>query len=138
MSKENSTLRHDNEMLKIEVSDMQFQVNRAEHNEKLAKDNKDYFSQVTSEMQANEAKLQVCQNRLEIAEDKIIELEEELKLKTDECKNLLKDYDKMKKENESCKKKSGNPVHHLSRITNLDNSERKLSKVKNDTVFKLK
>lgn len=86
---------------------MKFQVTRAEHNEKLAKDNQDYYCQVTTDIQASEAKLQVTINKLELAEEKISELEAELKEKSEDLRNKNRDLERLKRENEQCRKKSG-------------------------------
>lgn len=107
---------------------MQFRAERAEYNEKLAKNNHEYYAEVMARMEANDnkitnlkAEIQILTGekndaeelvdkkrlKLKIAEERIKALEEELSEKTTECKNRIRAYDRMKRENDECKKKTG-------------------------------
>lgn len=158
MRKEYTTYKHENELLKVELSDHQFRVTRSEHNEKilqerLARTIEDYAGLlskievydnkneslrkeilvVTSEKNDAEDLVEKKRLKLKISEDRVHYLENELKDKTAENHNRVRAYDRMKRENDEWKKKTGN-----NNCLFLDESERKLQKVKNDTVKRLR
>jgi peptidoglycan hydrolase CwlO-like protein len=116
----------------MEISDLQFRVSRAEHNEKILQErlsstNTDYagllnnvdqydtkinnlrqeIKQLTDEKNDAEDLVEKKRAKLKICEDRIRALEEQLKEKNTECQNRIRAYDRMKKENVECKKTTG-------------------------------
>lgn len=132
LSKENTTFRHENEMLKMEVSDLQFRVSRSEHNEKILQErmsntNTDYatllntienydnkivnlrqeIKQLTDEKNDAEDLVLKKSSKLKIYEDQIRALELDIQEKGTECKNRIRAYDRMKRENDEHRKRTG-------------------------------
>lgn len=132
LSKENTTFRHENEMLKMEVSDLQFRVSRSEHNEKILQErmsntNTDYatllntienydnkivnlrqeIKQLTDEKNDAEDLVLKKSSKLKIYEEQIRALELDIQEKGTECKNRIRAYDRMKRENDEHRKRTG-------------------------------
>jgi predicted nucleic acid-binding Zn-ribbon protein len=132
LSKESTTFRHENEMLKMEVSDLQFRVSRSEHNEKILQErmsntNTDYatllntienydskivtlrqeIKQLTDEKNDAEDLVLKKSSKLKIYEDQIRALELDIQEKGTECKNRIRAYDRMKRENDEHRKRTG-------------------------------